>query len=811
MLTRALLLGAIWLVLSFAITLAIGTRFRRRGFLLSFFYLALVLFAGAVIALGLFGIQREIAIESLIVLAFGLVVILGLPDWNPPGHALFVSTVWASVLYLAYAFAVTAFSPLTPLAFMFSLLLFILETLALALSLSYAFELLDVLCRVRWKRRAAPATLGSYAPMVSLHIPAYNEPPKLVAQTLRALSRLDYPNYEVILVDNNTPNESTWQPLADLCRELGFKVVHLEHWPGYKSGALNFALPLTDPAAEIIGVIDADYIVQPDYLKRIVPYFADPEMAFVQTPQDYRDYKGNRFFQAAYDGYRYFFALSMPARNERNAIIFCGTMGLIRKKVLEEIGGWDEWCITEDAEASLRILNRGYSSLYVNRSFGRGLMPLDFEGMKKQRFRWAFGGVQILKKHWGKLMPWARWVDPDSRLTGAQRYFFLASGLQWFNELLTLFFTVAILTSLFLVLTGRAAFLRPTTEAFLVLPLLLIGTNMLRALWGLRHALNIGWKRALYALTLWFSLTGVVALACVQAIIRPRGVFLRTPKVAGKLAWLRAVQITTWETAVGTLCLLGGAIVLARTPSVLAAALFLVCLSQSMIYLSAPFHSLLSQESKAGRGAPISDRGAIAGTYVNESRTGIQFGVMALLLALIVLIASFWPQPNHRPGYSAFQPPPAIPPAVQPPALAPTLGPTPTPVIPPTANPWPTGTAPASPTLPVSPTAIVSPTVVISPTALPSITPTLPPATLPVTPSPTPTDTPSPTLLPPTPLPPTPLPPTPLPPTPLPPTPVPLSPTPTPLPPATSVPPLATPLPLPPPPTAPPLPPVPTP
>jgi len=58
----------------------------------------------------------------------------------------------------------------------------------------------------------------------------------------------------------------------------------------------------------------------------------------VQTPQDYRNYRGSRFFQAAYDGYKYFFAVSMPSRKERNAIIFAGTMGLLRKRVLQELG-----------------------------------------------------------------------------------------------------------------------------------------------------------------------------------------------------------------------------------------------------------------------------------------------------------------------------------------------------------------------------------------------------------------------------------------------------------------------------------------
>ncbi len=769
MLVRTFYLSGIWLILAFLGAMLLGTSVRRGGFFRSVLYLLLILGLGDLIALWTIGQRQEITLTSIIVLGVGIVLILRLRDWNAPGQAFFLFTLITSVLYLIYAFAITAFSPLTPIAFLFSFLLFLLELAALTISLTYAFEVLDVMCRVRWHRVAQPLPLGDYTPMVSLHVPAYNEPPALVAQTLRALARLDYPNYEVIVVDNNTPDESVWQPIAEICRELGFKCLHLEHWPGYKSGALNFALAVTDPQADIVGVIDADYIVQPNYLKSIVPYFADPGIAFVQTPQDYRDYKGNRFFQAAYDGYKYFFAVSMPARNERNAIIFAGTMGLLRKQVLQEIGGWDEWCITEDAEASLRILDRGYKSLYVGRSFGRGLMPLDFEGLKKQRFRWAFGGIQILKKHWGRLMPWARWLDPHNQLTGAQRYFYVMAGLQWFNELLTFLFTVMVLISVFLTLTGRTAFLRPTSEAFIVLPIVLIGTSMLRALWGLRHALHITWKRAAYALSLWFALAWVGTMASVQAIVRERGVFLRTPKLATSLAWLGALQITGWETTFGAACVLGGIGVFALRPAWTTAALMILCLSQAVIYLSAPFQSLLSLESKAGRGAPVPSRGDIRGTYVAESRVGSAFGVAALVMLLVALVASLWPQSPRLPDYALLQPRQALEPIFPTPIPVPVLAPpVPTPTVPPTPTPLPTGTVPPSPTPGATSTGIptLTPTVPSTPSAQPSASPTLLPS--PTLPLPTPTPLPTATPLPPTPTPPPP--PTSPPPTPVPPT-----------------------------------------
>ncbi len=725
MLTHLFYLVAIWLAISLVLVLLFGARVRHSDFVTSLVYLAMVVGLGDLIVWWLGIPYNTIYYASIAAIAIGVPFILIFRDWNALGQTFFLFSIAASVTYLVYAFLVTAFSPVSPIAFIISFLLLFLEVCALTLSLTYAYEVLDVMCRARWRRRPQAKTLGQYVPMVSLHIPAYNEPPELVEQTLRALAKLDYPNYEVILVDNNTPQENTWQPLVAVCQELGFKSLHLDRWPGYKSGALNFALAMTDPHAEIIGVIDADYVVQPDWLRRIVPYFEDRSVAFVQTPQDYRDYNSSRFSQAEYDGYKYFFALSMPFRNERNAIIFCGTMGLLRKSVLQEIGGWDQWCITEDAEASLRILYRGYKALYVPETFGRGLMPLDFEGLKKQRFRWAFGGVQVIKKHWWKLMPWAHWIDPDNKLTARQRYVYLAAGLQWFNELLTFAFTAMVLVSAILTITGHTAYLRPTSEAFLVLPIVLIGTNVLRALWGLRQALHLTWGRAARALTLWFALTWVVTLACIQAIVQRGGVFLRTPKAGGISATLRALRVTSFETMVGLLCALAGILAFIHFPSVLTVGLMLLCFSQATIYLSAPYHSMLSMEGQTAlRAAEQARQSEIQGTYANESRLGLQLGAVVFALLVFGLLASLWPAPGRLPWWYSLlpQPPPPAAPIIPTAVALPTFPPAP--IVIPTA--LPTLLPPILPTLPV-PTLPPAPTL-----APPTVVPTVPLPTLPV-------------------------------------------------------------------------------
>ena len=113
----------------------------------------------------------------------------------------------------------------------------------------------------------------------------------MIKATLDAVARLDYPNLECIIVINNTPDPTFWRPVEEHCRALGerFKFLNAERLEGFKAGALRLALAHTADDAEIIGIIDADYVVDPAWLKDLVPAFADAEVGLVQAPQDHRD------------------------------------------------------------------------------------------------------------------------------------------------------------------------------------------------------------------------------------------------------------------------------------------------------------------------------------------------------------------------------------------------------------------------------------------------------------------------------------------------------------------------------------------
>ena len=274
---------------------------------------------------------------------------------------------------------------------------------------------------------APPLAPDAAAPKVSIHIPAYNEPPEMLKQTLDAVARLDYPNFECVVVINNTPDPSLWRPIEDHCRALGerFKFVNAENLQGFKAGALRLAMVHTAADAEVLGVIDADYVVQPDWLKELVPLFADPTIALVQAPQDHRDGERSVMHHAMNGEYAGFFDIGMVQRNEVNAIIVHGTMCLIRRSALEAAGGWSSDTICEDTDLGLTLLELGWRAHYTNKRYGYGLLPDSFDAYKKQRHRWAYGGFQILKKHWRRFLPGA------SRLSRDQKREFALGWLNW--------------------------------------------------------------------------------------------------------------------------------------------------------------------------------------------------------------------------------------------------------------------------------------------------------------------------------------------------------------------------------------------
>ncbi|PHN30245.1 glycosyltransferase [Pseudomonas sp. ICMP 460] len=394
--------------------------------------------------------------------------------------------------------------------------------------LTEAHELAEAVWTHKRRREFLPVEGDShYRPKVSIHVPCYNEPPEMVKQTLDALAALDYPDFEVLIIDNNTKDPAVWEPVRDYCETLGprFKFFHVAPLAGFKGGALNYLIPHTAKDAEVIAVIDSDYCVSPNWLKHMVPHFADPKIAVVQSPQDYRDQNESTFKKLCYAEYKGFFHIGMVTRNDRDAIIQHGTMTMTRRSVLEELG-WADWCICEDAELGLRVFEKGLSAAYYHDSYGKGLMPDTFIDFKKQRFRWAYGAIQIIKRHTASLLR-----GKGTELTRGQRYHFLAGWLPWVADGMNIFFTVgALLWSAAMIIVPTRV--DPPLLIFAIPPLALFVFKVGKIIFLYRRAMGVNLKDAFCAALAGLALSHTIAKAVLYGFFTTSIPFFRTPKNA---------------------------------------------------------------------------------------------------------------------------------------------------------------------------------------------------------------------------------------------------------------------------------------
>ena len=370
---------------------------------------------------------------------------------------------------------------------------------------------------------------NSYHPKVCIQVPCYNEPPEMMKKTLNALSKLDYQNYEVMVIDNNTKDEAIWKPVEAYCQELGskFRFFHVAPLAGFKAGALNYALERVSPDVEIVAVIDADYCVDPQWLKYMTPHFKDTKIAIVQSPQDYYDDNDSLFKKLCYSEYRGFFHIGMITRNERDAIIEHGTMTMVRRSVLDELK-WADWCITEDAELGLRVFEKGLSAAYCEQSFGKGVMPDTFIDFKKQRFRWAYGAIQITKRHF-KLLFLGKNKEGNV-LTRGQRYHFIAGWLPWIADGMNIFFILGSLFWSAAMIISPQQF-DPPLIIFALPPIALFLFKVAKIIFLYKKAVGVSYKDGFGAALAGLALSHTIAKAVIYGFVTKHIPFFRTPKM----------------------------------------------------------------------------------------------------------------------------------------------------------------------------------------------------------------------------------------------------------------------------------------
>ena len=460
-------------------------------------------------------------------------------------RGLVASLIGSTLFYLMFRFSLIWFLQEGVISIVVSLAYFMGESITLIVLLYLTLDGLIAFDIKRKQNKGLKKTLPniSFIPHVTIHVPISNEPPKVVEQTLLSLSTLDYPSYDVIVVDNNTSDTLLWMPIQDICAELGFTFHHVEQLSGFKAGALNLALSLTPPDAEIIVIVDADYIVDSPFLKETVHLFLDSNIAFVQTSQGYRNESASKITRQFSQVYQYFFDATMVARNQRNSIIFAGTMGLIRRSALEDVSGWAEWSITEDAELSLRFLAKGYRGIYINKKYGLGFMPENFIDCRRQWHRWVFGGVQLAIYHLRKT---SLLRDTKNSLTFIQRVDYLLGGAISIGASIMILTSIGLIGTIILIILSSLGYIGwssfPATIKSLSQALTIYHGFLLFHAFSVcficRAVTGCTWRKSLVTLFSFHSLAGVLARAAATALLKHSGTFVRTPKEAKKYSLL---------------------------------------------------------------------------------------------------------------------------------------------------------------------------------------------------------------------------------------------------------------------------------
>src|SRR3989344_4843701 len=230
-------------------------------------------------------------------------------------------------------------------------------------------------------------------PFISVQVPTYNDP--IAARCIQHCMLFDYPRemYEIIIVDDST-NHATQKLLSGFAeKNQGFvRYIHRDNREGFKAGALKNAMDITK--GEIIVIFDSDWMPKKDFLQKIIKPFADDKVALVQTRQGIYNKDVNYITRFAAYSLMVYHTIIMPINNRINCVFFCGTAGAIRRTMFEEVNGWNLNSLTEDSDLTVKLLLKGYKSIYLDIETPSEV-PQTFEGFIKQQMRWCYGNVRV--------------------------------------------------------------------------------------------------------------------------------------------------------------------------------------------------------------------------------------------------------------------------------------------------------------------------------------------------------------------------------------------------------------------------------
>lgn len=299
------------------------------------------------------------------------------------------------------------------------LLVFFYSVLQLSLAIAYVRN------KRNKKAEIKPVYDPATTPKVTIQLPMFNEL-YVAERIIETCAAFDYPadKLQIQVLDDST--DETKDVIANKVAEIAARGVNIQHIhrvdrTGYKAGALDAAMNRVE--GEFIAIFDADFIPDPDFLIKTMPYFSDSNVGVVQTRWGHINKSYSILTELQAFGLNGHFAIEQGGRNAAGHYInFNGTGGIWRKKCIEDAGGWEHDTLTEDLDLSYRAQIKGWKFKYLEDVIAPAELPITMSALKSQQHRWMKGGAECFVKMWKTLLR-AKGVKLSDRIHGLSHLF----------------------------------------------------------------------------------------------------------------------------------------------------------------------------------------------------------------------------------------------------------------------------------------------------------------------------------------------------------------------------------------------------
>lgn len=278
--------------------------------------------------------------------------------------------------------------------------LYLISLFALGIFGIHKFFLLHTFRKYKKQPLTEPPTPENW-PLVTVQLPVFNER-YVMKRLLKSVARLDYPADKLhiqVLDDSTDDTVKITARFVKFLKKRGLNIDHVRrpNRVGFKAGALAYGVSQTP--AEFLAIFDADFVPNPDFLKKTIPHIIQPGIGMVQTRWGHinRNYSLLTKLQAIFlDAH---FIIEHLARNRSGRFFnFNGTAGVWRKQAIIDAGGWQHDTLTEDLDLSYRAQLAGWRFIYLPDVVSPAELPAEMNGYKNQQHRWAKGAVQTALK-----------------------------------------------------------------------------------------------------------------------------------------------------------------------------------------------------------------------------------------------------------------------------------------------------------------------------------------------------------------------------------------------------------------------------